>query len=106
MSTQICQRKVDNAQIWHAFDKLGVTHYCAAPTVQLGIVGYETAHKLPRPVVANIAGAAPTATLIKKLEAINILVTHVYGLTETCVASTCCRSRTQLRAICSQAGRV
>ena len=76
MCTQVCLRQVDNTQIWHALNELGVTH-CpsaprsssltladnAAPTVQLGIVGHKDARPLPRQVITNIAGSAPTAIL-------------------------------------------
>jgi len=61
----------------------GVTHYCGAPTVQIGIVNDPAAQKPPHPISAIIAGAAPTAHLIGELEKKGISPVHVYGLTET-----------------------
>ncbi|BGP12613.1 hypothetical protein JCM10213_008749 [Rhodosporidiobolus nylandii] len=88
MCTQVCLRTVDIDQVWTGFLEQGITHYCAAPTVQISIVSHPRARKLPRSVLATIAGAAPTATLIEQLETLNIGVVHVYGLTETYGPST------------------
>ncbi|GAA6039030.1 hypothetical protein JCM8097_000162 [Rhodosporidiobolus ruineniae] len=83
MCTQICLRTVDIDEVWRGFLERGVTHYCAAPTVQIAVTSHAKARKLDKPVLATIAGAAPTATLIEQLEKLNIGVVHVYGLTET-----------------------
>jgi len=83
MHPQITQRNVSNPHIWKHFLHSGVTHYCGAPTVQIGIVTHHDARKLGRTVTATIAGSAPTAHLIGELEKKNIHVVHVYGLTET-----------------------
>ncbi|KAJ7492811.1 hypothetical protein FB451DRAFT_1336640 [Mycena latifolia] len=80
-ATQITLRTVDYALIWKHFLNSGVTHYCGAPTVQIGIVNDPAARPLPRPVSAIIAGAAPTASLISALEEKGIHPIHVYGLT-------------------------
>ncbi|KAI0048343.1 acetyl-CoA synthetase-like protein [Auriscalpium vulgare] len=82
-STQITLRTVDNTLIWKHMLHSAVTHYCGAPTVQIGIVNHPHAKQLTRPVRAIIAGAAPTAHLLSELEKLNILPVHVYGLTET-----------------------
>ncbi|KAL0950993.1 hypothetical protein HGRIS_007738 [Hohenbuehelia grisea] len=82
-STQITLRTVNYTLIWKHFLHSGVTHYCGAPTVQIGIVNDPDARKLPRPITAIIAGAAPTAHLIGELEKKGISPVHVYGLTET-----------------------
>ncbi|KAG9012722.1 hypothetical protein FRB93_001275 [Tulasnella sp. JGI-2019a] len=82
-ATQICMRSVRYPDIWRHFLESNVTHYCAAPTVQIGIFNSPEARRLTNPVRAIIAGSAPTAHLIAELEKLNIEVTHVYGLTET-----------------------
>ena len=92
-------RTVSSSRIWNHFIHSGVTHYCGAPTVQvlhhifpltsislnlkpqIGVVNDEAAQKLEKPVVAIIAGSAPTAHLIGELETRNIIPVHVYGLT-------------------------
>ncbi|KAG1755131.1 uncharacterized protein EDB91DRAFT_274649 [Suillus paluster] len=82
-ATQITMRTVDYPLIWKHLLNSGVTHYCGAPTVQIGIVNDPAARPLPRTISAVIAGAAPTAQLIAQLEQKGIKPVHVYGLTET-----------------------
>ncbi|KAG1894809.1 uncharacterized protein F5891DRAFT_701766 [Suillus fuscotomentosus] len=82
-TTQITMRSVDYPLIWKHFLNSEVTHYCGAPTVQIGIVNDPAARPLPRTISAVIAGAAPTAQLISQLEQKGIKPVHVYGLTET-----------------------
>ncbi|QRV91219.1 AMP binding enzyme [Ceratobasidium sp. AG-Ba] len=81
-ATQVTIRAVVNSVIWKHLIESGVTHYCGAPTVQIGIINAPEARKLKHRVTAIIAGSAPTAHLIGELEKKNIHVTHVYGLTE------------------------
>ncbi|KAF8844063.1 acetyl-CoA synthetase-like protein [Paxillus ammoniavirescens] len=82
-ATQIIIRQVNYPEIWKHFLASGVTHYCGAPTVQIGIVNDPAARPLPHPISAIIAGSAPTAQVIGQLEQIGIKPVHVYGLTET-----------------------
>jgi fatty-acyl-CoA synthase len=82
-ATHVCLRKVEPPRIWELFDNEGVTHYCAAPTVQIGIVNDEAAHPLDIPITAAIAGAPPSPTLLGGLLELNINPMHIYGLTET-----------------------
>ncbi|KAG7099364.1 hypothetical protein E1B28_001220 [Marasmius oreades] len=81
-ASQITMRTVDYPKIWNHFLNSGVTHYCGAPTVQIGIVNDPSARRPPLKITAVIAGAAPTAHLIGSLEKIGIKPIHVYGLTE------------------------
>ncbi|KAJ6574914.1 hypothetical protein B0H19DRAFT_1126352 [Mycena capillaripes] len=81
-ATQITLRTVDYPLIWKHLLNSAVTHYCGAPTVQIGIVNDPAAKPLSRPISAIIAGAAPTASLISALEEKGIQPIHVYGLTE------------------------
>ncbi|KAJ7706385.1 hypothetical protein B0H17DRAFT_1036989 [Mycena rosella] len=82
-ATQLTLRTVNYPLIWKHFLNSAVTHYCGAPTVQIGIVNDPAARPLTRPISAIIAGAAPTASLIGSLEEKGIQPIHVYGLTET-----------------------
>ncbi|KIY45402.1 acetyl-CoA synthetase-like protein [Fistulina hepatica ATCC 64428] len=82
-ATQVTIRAVSYPVIWRHFYQSGITHYCGAPTVQIGIVNEPTSRRLERPITAIIAGSAPTAHLIQMLEEKNIKPVHVYGLTET-----------------------
>ncbi|KAJ7293387.1 AMP-dependent synthetase and ligase [Mycena rebaudengoi] len=81
-ATQITLRTVDYPLIWNHLLNSSVTHYCGAPTVQIGIVNDPAARPLPRLVSTIIAGAAPTASLITALEEKGIQPIHVYGLTQ------------------------
>jgi fatty-acyl-CoA synthase len=81
--THVCLRKVEPARIWELFDDEGITHYCAAPTIQIGIVNDDNAHELDREITAAIAGAPPSPTLLEGLLGLNIRPMHIYGLTET-----------------------
>ncbi len=81
--THVCLRKVEPARIWELFEAEGITHYCAAPTVQIGIVNEDAARPLDTQVTAAIAGAPPSPTLIGQLLELNIRPMHIYGLTET-----------------------
>ncbi|GAA6004491.1 hypothetical protein JCM10207_000751 [Rhodosporidiobolus poonsookiae] len=83
MATQVCLRAMDYDEIWRGFLERGITHYCAAPTVQIAITSHPKARRLDKLIRTTVAGAAPTATLIEQLEAINVNVVHVYGLTES-----------------------
>ena len=82
-ATHVCLRKVEPTRIWELFEDEEITHYCAAPTVQIGIVNEEAAHPLERSVTAAIAGAPPSPTLLGGLLELNIRPMHIYGLTET-----------------------
>ncbi|KAF9480080.1 acetyl-CoA synthetase-like protein [Pholiota conissans] len=82
-STQITLRTVNYTHIWNHLLESGVTHYCAAPTVQIGLINDSLAKKPTQRVTTIVAGAAPTAHTIAGLEKIGIYPVHVYGLTET-----------------------
>ena len=102
MATQICLRGVgDYSEVWKGLLERGVTHYCGAPTVyverayhcmwtltpylhsQLAIATHPMARTPPQKVRTTVAGAAPTATLIKNIESLGIQIDHIYGMTET-----------------------
>jgi fatty-acyl-CoA synthase len=88
--THVCLRRVDSGRIWELIDREGVTHYCGAPTVQIGIVNDPKAHRLVRPVTVAVAGAPPSPTLLTRLRELDFRPVHVYGLTETYGPHTVC----------------
>jgi fatty-acyl-CoA synthase len=88
--THVCLRRVDPEMIWELFESERVTHYCAAPTVQIGLVNHEKAHKLDWVVSTAIGGAPPSPALLEQFERLNIHPIHLYGLTETYGPSTVC----------------
>ena len=88
--THLCLRRVEPGRIWDLIDGEGVTHYCGAPTVQIGIVNDPKAHALTRPVTCAVAGAPPSPTLLARLKELGFRPVHVYGLTETYGPHTVC----------------
>ncbi|KAI1783993.1 AMP-dependent synthetase and ligase [Ganoderma leucocontextum] len=83
-ATQVCLRSVSYPHIWNHLINSGVTHYCGAPTVQIGLINAPLARRLEKPVYAIIAGSAPTAHLIGELEKRNIKPVHTYGPSTVC----------------------
>lgn len=90
--TSICLRKVDPELILQLIKQHGVTHYCGAPIVHSMIAEAAAAQTSPieHKVSGLIAGAAPPAAVLEKMEKIGIELTHVYGLTETYGPATVC----------------
>jgi fatty-acyl-CoA synthase len=91
----VCLRKVDFGRVWELIDGEGVTHYCGAPTVHIGIVNHPRAHRLERQVNVVVAGAPPSPTLLAELAARNFHATHVYGLTESYGPHTVCERQAE-----------
>lgn len=82
IGTHYIIRKVDNDLIWDALRNHGVTHYCAAPTVNIGLVNHSKAKRLTQTVRVAVAASAPTAELLQSLENLNVTPIHCYGQTE------------------------
>ena len=81
-ATHVCLRKVDAAGINHGIHQEGVTHFCAAPTVLIGLVNHPGTVPFPHRVVVTTAGAPPAPATIAQIEALGAELHHVYGLTE------------------------
>jgi fatty-acyl-CoA synthase len=81
--THVCLRQVDPALVWRLVREEGVTHYCGSPTVHSALVHHPSAAPLEQTVTALVAAAPPSPTLLARMEALNMRVVHVYGLTET-----------------------
>jgi fatty-acyl-CoA synthase len=82
--THVCLRKVVPEEIYRLVELEGVSHLCAAPTVLIGMSSYPGAKdvKMKRKLNVITAGAPPSPTVIKNMEALGAEVTQVYGLTE------------------------
>lgn len=83
--THVCLRKADPKLIFEATAREGVTMFCAAPTVLIGIANApEDLRKLAlRGVRVITAGAPPAAATIERIEGeLGWSIAHVYGLTE------------------------
>ncbi len=85
-AAHICQRQIDPSAIWAEICSGSVTHLCAAPTVLTMIAEAAASSGGGNPghsVHAFTGGAPPTPALLERLAALNLRVTHLYGLTET-----------------------
>jgi fatty-acyl-CoA synthase len=83
--THVCLRKADPKLIYEAIAREGVTMFCAAPTVLIGIAGApdELRRLAPKGVRVITAGAPPAAATIERVEGeLGWTIAHVYGLTE------------------------
>ncbi|KAK5455142.1 hypothetical protein LTS15_005862 [Exophiala xenobiotica] len=81
--THYCLRKIDYPEIWRLLKDEGITHYCAAPTVNTLLCADSNAAQLPKPVRVTVAASPPTAHLFEQMTNLNLRPVHVYGLTET-----------------------
>ncbi|PGH10405.1 hypothetical protein GX51_00163 [Blastomyces parvus] len=81
--THYCLRKIDYPLIWKLLKEEGVTHYCAAPTVNTILCSSKEAAVLPSPVRVTVAASPPTPHLFEQMTNLNLHPVHVYGLTET-----------------------
>lgn len=82
--THVCLRRVAPEEIYRLIEKEQISHLCAAPTVLIAMAAYPGARecRMKRKLNVVTAGAPPSPTVIKNMEAIGAQVTHVYGLTE------------------------
>lgn len=81
--THYCLRKIDYPEIWRLLKDEGITHYCAAPTVNTLLCNDENAVELGRKVRVAVAASPPTAHLFEQMSGLGLHPVHVYGLTET-----------------------
>ncbi|MQA09711.1 MAG: AMP-binding protein [Pseudonocardiaceae bacterium] len=84
--THVCLRQVDADLVWTLIRQESISHLCAAPTVLNMVangVNTETAATPDQPISVSTGGAPPTPALLTRLAALNMNVTHLYGLTET-----------------------
>lgn len=90
--TQVCLRSVNPIEVIDSIYKNKVTHLCGAPIVLNMLINApsESLHKIPKGLQVLTAGAPPPAAVIKSCEALGMIVTQTYGLTEVygpCVVS-------------------
>ncbi|SFQ97449.1 acyl--CoA ligase family protein [Desulfoscipio geothermicus] len=82
--THVCLRKVVPEEIYRQIEIQEVSHLCAAPIVLIGMANYKGIGevKMKRHLNIMTAGAPPSPTVIKNMEAVGCTVTQTYGLTE------------------------
>ena len=84
-ATHVCLRTFDAKAAWALIRHEEITHLSGAPTV-LTMLAEEvppSAPQLERTVQVSTGGAPPSPSLLNRMAALNVDVTHLYGLTET-----------------------
>jgi fatty-acyl-CoA synthase len=79
----VCLPRVEAGAIWSALQDEGITHLCGAPAVVNMMLAVPEASRLHRRVEFHIGGSPPSPHLLERAAALNLKVTHLYGLTET-----------------------
>src|SRR5262245_26143639 len=98
----VCLRKVDPGRIFELVASEGVSIFCAAPTVLIGVASApaEVRAGAPKGLRVVTAGAPPAAATIERVEGeLGWTITHVYGLTETAPFITVCEPRPEHDAL-------
>ncbi len=98
--THVCLRKVDPAEIFRLIAKEKITVFCGAPTVLISLYSHPDAKnaKIDWRICVFTGGAPPSPTVIKNMEALNIEINQIYGLTETYGPHTICEWQPQFDA--------
>lgn len=65
--THYCLRKIDYPLIWKLLKEEGVTHFCAAPTVNTLLCSSDAAEKLQQRVKVTVAASPPSAHLFEQM---------------------------------------
>ena len=94
-ATHICLRKVAPPAVFDLIEQEGITLFCAAPTILIGIANApdEMRQQARRGVRLFTAGAPPAAVTIERIEnELGWELTQVYGLTETAPFITICET--------------
>ncbi|HKB12684.1 MAG TPA: long-chain-fatty-acid--CoA ligase [Vicinamibacterales bacterium] len=92
----VCLRKVDPVKVFELIAAEGVSIFCAAPTVLIGVASAppEVRAAAPKGLRVLTAGAPPAAATIERIEGdLGWTIIHVYGLTETAPFITVCEPR-------------
>ncbi len=98
--THVCLRKVDPQEIFRLIEKEKIGAFCGAPTVLISLYSHPAAKtaKIEQPVMVFTGGAPPSPTVIRNMEALNIRINQIYGLTETYGPHTICEWQPQFDA--------
>ncbi|KRW61465.1 acyl-CoA synthetase [Pseudomonas sp. TTU2014-080ASC] len=97
VGVNVCLRHVRADAIYAAIAEHKVDHFCGAPIVLNMLANADDSLKAlkTQPVKVLTAGAAPPASVIEAMEALDFKVTHVYGLTETYGPSVACEWKSE-----------
>ena len=99
--THVFMRGPTAGGIYAAFAEHRVTHLCGAPIIMSMIAGATEAERQPfdQQVRMMTAAAPPPAPVIAAMEAMDIAITHVYGLTEVYGPAVVCAEKPDWSAL-------
>lgn len=83
--THVCLDGIEAGEVFGAIERHGVTDLACAPVVLYMLLddpAHESRAAGAKRVMVGTGGAAPTTSLIERLDAIAFDLTHLYGLTE------------------------
>lgn len=80
--THVCLDRIDASQMIGLIAARGISHMCCAPVV-LYMLMEQMSDPSPQAVKVGTGGAAPTPTLIARMEELGFEIVHLYGLTES-----------------------
>lgn len=91
-ATHVCLRKFEPAATYAAIKAHRATHLCGAPIVLQMLADAPEAQRrrFEHDVQIATGGAAPTSTIIARMESMGFVVTHLYGMTESYGPSLMC----------------
>jgi len=83
--THVMLRSIEPARVLELIRRERVTHFNGAPTVLLMLAEAPEAKgvRFDPPVRVATGGSPPSPTLLARMEELGVIVTHLYGLTET-----------------------
>ena len=83
--THVMLRAIEPARVLELVRRERITHFNAAPTVLLMLAEAPEAEGVcfDPPVRVATGGSPPSPTLLARMEELGVIVTHLYGLTET-----------------------
>lgn len=101
----VCLDRPDPALIFPAIERHGVTHLSCAPVLLYMMLDHpaRAARDASKRISVATGGAAPTSTLIARLDALGFDLVHLYGLTESYGPATVRELREEERVLSPEA---
>ena len=82
--TNVIARRIDAPMIYRLIESHHVTHMCAAPVILNMLTSFGRTEPLKNPVYVLTGGSPPPAVVLRRVERMGFVVSHGYGMTETC----------------------
>ncbi len=92
--TSICTPG-DARSVWQELHSGRVTHFCAAPSLLMQLMHHRDSENgaVGAPIQVGVGGAPPSERLLARASELGLIVSHLYGLTETFGPAVLCEPR-------------